>query len=130
MISENDPIGTVQRMFDAFRRGDLDRLIETVHPDSRWVYVGANPQPTKAEFAGRPRVRSFFERILRRIEMIDFTTTEFIVEGNTVVVFGSESGTVRHTGQRFHNEWTQKYVIEDNLIVTMVEYNIQVEPRN
>ena len=130
MTGGNDPIGTVQRMFDAFRRGDLDGLIETVHPDSRWTYFGANPKPTKAEFAGRPRVRSFFERIIRRIEMMEFTPTDFIVEGNAVVVFGSESGTVRHTGQRFHNEWTQKYVVEDNLIVAMVEYNIQVEPGN
>ena len=130
MIGENDPIGTVQRMFDAFRRGDLDGLVETVHPDSRWTYFGANPKPTRAEFAGRPRVRSFFERILSRLEILEFTTTEFIVEGAAVVVFGSESGTVRHTGLGFHNVWTQKYVVEDNLIVTMVEYNIQVEPRN
>lgn len=130
MNRSNDPIGTVQRMFDAFRRGDLDRLIETVHPESRWTYFGANPKPTQAAFAGRPRIRSFFERIIRRLEVMEFTTSEFIVEGNTVVVFGSESGTVRETGQRFRNEWTQKYVVEANLIVTLVEYNIQVEPRD
>jgi hypothetical protein len=36
---------------------------------------------------------------------------------------------VRATGRPFKNEWTQKYVVEDNQIVEMVEYNIQVEPR-
>ena len=36
----------------------------------------------------------------------------------------------RETSQRFRNEWTQKSVVEDNLITTMVEYNVQVEPRN
>ena len=130
MIHGNDPIGTVQAMFDAFRRGDLDGLIETIHPESRWTYFGANPKLSQAEFSGRPRVRSFFERILRRLEVMEFAAAEFIVQGNTVVVFGSESGTVRETGQRFRNEWTQKYVVDNNLIATMVEYNIQVEPRN
>ena len=58
---------TVQRMFAAFAAGDLDALIETVHPKS--------------------------------------------------------------TGQAFHNEWAQKYVVEDGLIVEMAEWNIQTEPR-
>ena len=52
-----------------------------------------------------------------------------MAEGNTVVIFGSESGTVRSTGQAFRNEWAQKYVVEDGLITSMAEYNIQVEPR-
>ncbi len=125
----NDPTGTVQRMFAAFGDGDLDALVETVHPDSRWTYVGANPQLARAEFAGREKVRKFFGGILARLEMTAFYADEFVVQGETVVVFGSESGTVRATGRPFRNEWTQKYVVRDNQITNMVEYNIQVEPR-
>jgi ketosteroid isomerase-like protein len=44
-MTTNNPLRTVQRMFEAFATGDLDRLLETVHPDSRWTYVGANPRP-------------------------------------------------------------------------------------
>ena len=29
------------RMFAAFAAGDLDALVATVHPNSRWVYYGA-----------------------------------------------------------------------------------------
>ena len=129
MADTNDPTATVQRMFAAFGAGDLDALLETVHPDSRWTYVGANPQLTRAEFVGRAQVRKFFEGILARLEMTAFNTDEFIVQGDTVVIFGSESGTVRATGRPFRNEWTQKYVVRDNQITSMVEYNIQVEPR-
>ena len=45
MADTNNPTATVQRMFAAFGAGDLDTLIETVHPDSRWTYIGANPGP-------------------------------------------------------------------------------------
>ena len=129
MADTNNPTATVQRMFAAFGAGDLDALVETVHPDSRWTYIGANPRPVKAEFVGKARVRKFFEGVLARLEMTAFNTDEFIVQGETVVVFGSESGTVKATGQPFHNEWTQKYVVKDNQITEMAEYNIQVGPQ-
>lgn len=52
-----------------------------------------------------------------------------VAEGDTVVIFGSEAGTVKSTGNSFRNVWSQKYVVRDGLIVEMSEYNIQLEPR-
>ena len=130
MAEMNDPTATVQRMFAAFGAGDLDALVETVHPESRWTYVGANPRLARAEFTGHAKVRKFFAGILARLDMTAFNAEEFIVQEDTVVAFGSESGTVRATGQPFRNEWTQKYVVRGNQITNMVEYNIQVEPRS
>lgn len=129
MNDANDPKATVERLFDAFNAGDLDALLETVHPESRWTYYGANPRTTKAEFSGTEAVRRFFERILERLEMSEFNTDEFVVQGDTVVIFGGEAGEVRTTGESFRNAWAQKYVVRDNLIVEFVEYNIQYEPR-
>lgn len=128
-MASNDPIGTVQRMFAAFQARDLDRLLDTVHSHSRWTYVGANPKPTKAEFVGHASIRRFFEGITRRLEITAFDTTEFVVDGDTVVVLGSESGTLRSNGASFRNEWVQKYVVHDNHITAMAEFNIQVDPR-
>lgn len=130
MSDTNNPIATVQRIFAAFGAGDLDALLEIVHPDSRWTYFGAKPRLTWAEFVGRAEVRKFSEGILKRLEITAFNTEEFIVQGDTVVIFGNESGKVRATGQPFRNEWAQKYVVRDNQITSMAEYNIQVEPRS
>ncbi len=126
----DNPAETVTRMFAAFGARDLDALLETVHPESRWTYVGANPRLSRAEFTGRPLVRRFFERILARLEITAFNPDQFVVDGDTVVIFGSEAGTIKATQQPFRNEWSQKYVVRDGLIVEMAEYNIQVEPRS
>ena len=123
------PTATVRRMFAAFGAGDLDALVETVHPDSRWTYYGANPRLAAATFVGRAAVRRFFERILERLAITAFDADQFVAEGDTVVIFGGEAGTVRATGQPFRNAWAQKYVVRDGLIVEMAEYNVQVEPR-
>lgn len=124
----DDVLTAVQRMFAAFTAGDVDALLETVHESSKWTYYGANPGLASVEFEGHAAVRKFFVRILERLEMSEFNTDEFVVQGDTVVIFGSEAGTVRATGRVFRNVWTQKYVVRDGLIVRMVEYNIQTEP--
>jgi uncharacterized protein len=129
-MSANDPVTTVRRMFEAFANGDLDGLLETVHPDSRWTYVGANPRPAKGTFVGRDGVRKFFGNILRNLDIAEFHLGDFVVQDDTVVVFGFESGTVKASGSSFRNEWAQKYVVRDGLITEMEEYNIQVTPRS
>jgi uncharacterized protein len=126
MMTTYDPLPTVRRIFEAFVSRDLDALVETVHPDSRWTYVGANPRPAKGTYVGKEGVRKFFENVLRRLDITTFQAREFVTENNTVVVFGFESGTVKTTGDHFRNEWTQKYVVRNNLITEMEEYNIQV----
>lgn len=129
-VNTNDPRATVERLFAAFGARDLDALLATVHPESRWTYYGANPRLSTARFNGHTSIRRFFERILERLDIAAFNPVEYVVQGNSVVVFGNESGTVRATGQPFMNEWTQKYVVKDNRIVEMTEYNIQVETLN
>lgn len=124
----DSPTSTVQRLFAAFGAGDLDALVETVHPDSQWTYYGANPRLSQAEFSGRAGVRRFFEGILRRLEVTEFNADAFVAEGETVVVFGSEAGTVRATGAPFRNAWAQRYVVREGQIVAMAEYNVQVQP--
>ena len=125
----SDPLATVQRMFAAFAAQDLDALVTTIHPQSAWRYFGANPQISVAAFTGSAAVRSFFERIIKRLDMTSFEPAEYLVQGNTVVVFGSEGGTVKATGRPFRNEWVQRYEVHDGLITAMAEYNIQIEPK-
>jgi ketosteroid isomerase-like protein len=71
-MTTNDPLPTVQRMFEAFATGDLDRLLETVHPDSHWTYVGANPWPAKRVYVGREDVRKLFGKIIRNLSITTF----------------------------------------------------------
>jgi ketosteroid isomerase-like protein len=114
-------------MFEAFGNGDLDGLLETVYPDSRWTYVGANPRPAKGVYVGTDGAKRFFGNILRNLDMKAFQPKEFLTENDTVVVFGFESGTVKASGKPFRNEWAQKYVVREGLITEMEEYNIQVD---
>lgn len=122
----SDPMGVVRQMFEAFGRGDVSGIIETVDSGSRWTYIGANPEPRSASMDGHEGVRRFFQRILDRLDMSAFEPREFVVQGPTVVVSGSESGVVRKTREPFHNEWVQKYVVRDGKTTEMEELNIAI----
>ena len=126
-MTTNNPLPTVQRMFEAFAKGDLDRVLETVHPDSRWTYVGANPRISKRVYVGQKDVRKFFGKIIQNFDITTFHPREFVTENDTVVVIGFESGAATATGHPFRNEWVKKFVVQDDLITEMEEYNIQVD---
>jgi uncharacterized protein len=100
-MTTNNPLPAVQRMFEAFAKGDLDGLLETVHPHSRWTYVGANPRPAKRVYVGRQSVRKFFDKIIQNLTITTFYPREFVTENDTIVVIGFESGTVMTTGYPF-----------------------------
>jgi ketosteroid isomerase-like protein len=128
-FSLDSPLVVVERMLAAFATDDMEGILATVHPESRWSYLGANPAISTAEFTGRAAVRGFFEGIMHRLAFTSFDPEEVVVQKDTVVVFGSEAGTVRATGQPFRNRWVQKYVVQGGMIVSMSEYNVQVEPQ-
>ena len=72
-MSPDNPAAVVQRMLGALEDRDLDRLVETVHPDSRWTYVGANPRPAKGVYVGRHGVLKFFQNILLNLTITHST---------------------------------------------------------
>ena len=128
-FSLDSPLVVVERMFAAFATDDMEGVLATVHPESRWSYLGANPAISSAEFTGKAAVRGFFEGIMHRLELTSFDPEEVVVQKDTVVVFGTEAGMVRAIGQPVRNRWGQKYVVQSGLIVSMSEYNVQVEPK-
>ena len=72
-MSPDNPVAVVQRMLGALEDRDLDRLVETVHPDSRWTYVGANPRPAKGSTSAAMVSGSFFQNILLNLTITHST---------------------------------------------------------
>src|SRR5699024_672042 len=117
----NPARATVDRMFAAFRKGDVDEIVQTVSKDTLWIYHGTQIIP-KGTFEKKEGVKAFFTNILEKTEMISFNTDQFITEGNTVVVLGSEHQKVKRSGREMKQKWVQIYTVENNLITRMEEF--------
>lgn len=111
----------VEKMFDAFARGDVEGFVETVSDDTVWIYHGTQIIP-KGRFEGKDGVRSFASNILERTDIIRFEPQQYIVDGNRVAVLGEEHQRVRRSGRELKQKWVQIYTVENGLITRMEEF--------
>lgn len=118
----------VKKMFSAFAVADVDKILETVSDDTLWIYHGTQIIP-KSHFEGKEGVRNFFTNIFSRTEILNFETRQYIVEGNMVVVLGSEHQRVKRSGRELKQKWVQIYTVENGLITRMEKFATSEEQK-
>lgn len=118
---KNSAKTVVEKMFSAFSKGDIEKIVDTVSDDTVWIYHGTQIIP-KGSFEQKEGVKAFFTNILERTEIINFEAQQYIVEGNKVVVLGHEHQRVKRSGRELKQKWVQIYTIENELITRMEEF--------
>lgn len=118
---ENSAKSVIDKMFAAFATGNVNAILETVSEDTIWIYHGTQIIQ-KGIYEGKDGASVFFKNILNGNDIFGFTPTQFITEGNTVVVLGNEHMRMKHNGQETKQNWVQVYTVENNLISRMEEF--------
>lgn len=118
---KNSPKTVVEKMFSAFKKGDVEKFVDTVSEDTVWIYHGTQIIPA-GTFEKKEGVRTFFSNILGKTEIINFEPQQYIVEGNSVVVLGREHQKVKRSGRELKQKWVQIYTVENGLITRMEEF--------
>lgn len=111
----------VEKMFNAFEKGDVEKFLDTVSENTLWIYHGTQIIP-KGEFKNKEGVRNFVENILSKTEILNFEPQQYIEEGNMVVVLGKEHQKVKRSGRELKQKWVQIYTVENDLITRMEEF--------
>ena len=97
-------VTTVQKIYEAFGRGDVPAILALLSEDVEWEY-GSNSTnvPWLQPRRGRANVAGFFES-LAQLEIHSFLPKSFLESGNNVVVLVEFYATVRTTGQAVHED--------------------------
>ena len=111
----------VEKMFEAFSSGDVEKFVATVSEDTVWIYHGTQIIPA-GTFEKKEGVRAFFTNIMERTEIINFEPLQYIVEDNVVAVIGKEHQKVKRSGRELKQKWVQIYTVENDLIIKMEEF--------
>ncbi len=111
----------VEKMFEAFSSGDVEKFVATVSEDTVWIYHGTQIIPA-GTFEKKEGVRAFFTNIMDRTEIINFEPLQYIVEENVVVVVGKEHQKVKRSGRELKQKWVQIYTVKNDLITKMEEF--------
>ena len=98
----SDPkIEAVQRLYEAYGRGDVDAVLAEVADDVDWAAEAASTSvPWYGSYRGKDDVPRFFKEIGSNVEVTEFTPLSFTSNETDVIVAVRWAYTVNATGKR------------------------------
>jgi uncharacterized protein len=103
MTSSTDAkIQAVQRMYEAFGRGDVDAILAEVAEDVDWISLtdkGSPSVPWYGSYQGRSEVPRFFQQIGSNVRVTEFSPLSFTSNDTDVMVALEWGITVNATGK-------------------------------
>ena len=104
----------VQRLYEAFNRGDIPSILSSLHKDIIWEVMGQPDVPYAGIYHGPADVKQFFGKLKDSIEMKEFVTEHILENGNLVIATGFMKATGRKTGKHFSTIWSMTYEFDEN----------------
>jgi hypothetical protein len=121
-MTEGENVQRIQELYAAFGRGDVPAILDQLTDDTVWYDPGPPEVPHAGRYRGREEVGHFFARVAETVELEEFTPTEFVAQGDRVVVLGSLRGQARETGRSYDNEWAMVWTLRDGKVAGMQIY--------
>ena len=112
-------IKTVQGIYEAFGRGDVEYIVDQVTDDVDWASeAGAEVAPWHGIHNGKAEVPHFFEELAANVEVTEFTPLSFAANDTdvmTVVRFGMKVPATGKAGTMDLHHW---FRFEDGKVAT------------
>ena len=121
-MSEQQNTQTVQAAYAAFKRGDIQGVLDALSDDVEWHTPGEGLIPQAGTYRGKDDVSRFFQKLDQTTKFADFEPLSFVAQGDHVVAMGRYSGTVPQTGRPFQSEWAMVFTFKGNKVAKFREY--------
>jgi ketosteroid isomerase-like protein len=121
-VAQQD-VKVVQRMYDAFGKGEIGTVIAALDPQVEWweaenfIYDDGNP------YVGPDAVlNGVFMRIGTEWDGFAVSPKEVLDAGDTVIGYGYYSGTYKKNGKRARAQFAHFFTFRDGKIVQFQQY--------
>ena len=121
-MNEQDNTALIQRMYDAFSRGDIQTILDSLAPNVEWITEGPSTIPYAETYKGAANVGEFFEVLAATQEKHNLVTHEFIAQGNKVATSGRYAATVKATGKSFDTAIAHVFTIENGKVTRFLDF--------
>jgi ketosteroid isomerase-like protein len=111
----------VRDIIDALNRGDVDAMLERMHPDFEWRPLESSPVAGNV-YRGHEQVRRYVEDWLGTFDDLRIELDEPTQVGDHVVALVQGHARGRASGLELNNRFCQAWTIRDGLAVGMEEY--------
>ena len=119
-MSASVPLQTVQAIYAAFGRGDIPALLEQLHADVNWRFIGDAAAPYSRRVQGHEGVMGWFGDIAKADQIQAFEPREFLVGSDHVTVIGWERTVALPGGRPFECEWVHVWKLRDGKVASFL----------
>ncbi len=116
-MSEQENVQTVQDLYAAFDRGDIQAILDPLVEDVDWGFdnVANDEVPWYGISKGPEAVRDdFFSPIAEEVDIQVFDRKEFIASGNHVAVTYNGEYTLKKNGKKVIHQGMHFWTFDDN----------------
>ncbi len=121
-MNETKNTQIVKEGYENFGSGDIEGLLNLFSDDISWTTPTVEGAAMTGERNGREDVGRFFAELAGSEEFSTFEPTEFIAQGDRVVVLGKSAGTVKETGRNFETDWVHVFTVKDGKVSGFHEF--------
>jgi len=114
-------VATIRKGYEAFGRGDIPGLLTLFDPQIEWISPGPQHVPTAGRRVGHAAVGEFFQALNATVDITRFEPKQFLATGDTVVVVGDDTATVRATGHTIESTWAHVFTMKDGKVTKFDE---------
>jgi ketosteroid isomerase-like protein len=118
-IEEN--VQTVKDFFAAMGSGDKQRLLALVAEDIEWIIPGEN-WPLAGTHRGRTGLAEVIQKASEEIEMTHPEPSEYVAQGDRVLVVGVATGKIKATNRPFKDDWVFAITVRNGKVTKIREY--------
>lgn len=122
-MNEQANIGLLKQAYDAYGKGDIQRLLGMLAQDIDWELPDVEGIPFTGKRHGIAQVAEFFRILAECQEPREFTPDRFIAQDDQVVVLGHAAFVVKATGAGFSGDWCHVFRIAGGKVASFREYD-------
>ncbi|MEQ1763543.1 MAG: nuclear transport factor 2 family protein [Pyrinomonadaceae bacterium] len=112
----------VKKGYECFGSGDIEGLLELYSDDISWETPKVDNAAYSGARQGKEAVLEFFGMLAESETFTKFEPTEFIAEGDRVVVLGKFEANVKATGKTFATDWVHVMTVKDGKVTAFREH--------
>jgi uncharacterized protein len=120
-MREQQNLEIIRNVYAAFGRGDLEGMLGLLDPQVTWRTPGPSDLPTAGLWQGVAKVREFFQRLLNTFDIQEFRPSDFLAQGDKVVVLGTSREGPKGTGRFVDFRWVHVFTVRGGKIVAFEE---------
>jgi ketosteroid isomerase-like protein len=112
-------VRTIGEQLDAIARGDFGSVFQDAHDDVTFEIFAPPEFPFIKTANGAEELNKAIVHNFGAIADQRPTIRETFAEGDTVILFGTETGKIKETGFRYHVEFVERFTFRDGRLASL-----------